>query len=181
MLQIVVPEFDGFDDETQTFISIKETTLTLEHSLISLSKWESKWHKPFLTDTDKTNEETIDYIRCMTITQNVRPEVYKCLTSKNFEDVDKYIQDKMTATWFSKSGKNGSGPRQIITSEVIYGWMVMFNIPFECEKWHINRLITLIRVCEINNNPKKKMPMNQVIRDNKALNEARKREMNTRG
>lgn len=180
MLQVVIPEVELFDDQTQTFISIKETKLNLEHSLISLSKWESKWHKPFLDDADKTTEEIMDYIRCMTTNSNVNPSVYLGITSRIINEVDDYIHDPMTATWFNDPDQKRQS-RQIITSEVLYGWMVQFGIPFECEKWHLNRLITLIRVCTINNSPKKKMPMKKVVEDRKALNEKRKQEMKTKG
>ena len=180
MLQVVVPEVEFFDEGSQKFISIQETKLNLEHSLISLSKWESKWHKPFLDDNDKTTEELIDYIRCMTINSNVDPKVYMGLTSSVIDSVNDYIHDPMTATWFNDPDSPKKS-RQIITSEVLYGWMVQFGIPFECEKWHLNRLITLIRVCTINNSPKKKMPMKKVVEDRKALNEKRKQEMKTKG
>lgn len=181
MLQVTVPEQELFDESTSTFTHIKEAKLNLEHSLISLSKWESKWHKPFLTDEDKTNEEIIDYIRCMTMNTAVNPNTYKGITSKIISQVNEYIQDPMTATWFSDDKNPHNKSRKIITSEVIYGWMVGFQIPFECEKWHINRLITLIRVCEINNSPNKKMPMRQNIEDRRSLNEKRKQEMHTKG
>lgn len=180
MLQVVVPEVDLFDDSTQTFLSSKETRLNLEHSLISLSKWESKWHKPFLTDDKKTTEEIIDYIRCMTVNPNVNPEVYRVINADIIDKVNDYIEDPMTATWFTDNQPNRTS-RQIITSEVLYGWMVAFGIPFECEKWHLNRLVTLIRVCEINNSPNKKMPMKKVIDDRRSLNEKRKQEMKTKG
>lgn len=180
MLQVVVPARELFDDRTQTFLSVKETKLNLEHSLISLSKWESKWHKPFLTEDDKTVEEVKDYIRCMTINQNVDPKVYDVIPTSVINDIDNYIHNSMTATWFNDPN-NKTRSKQIITSEVVYGWMVAFNIPFECEKWHLNRLITLIRVCEINNSSKKKMPMKKVIEDQRSLNEKRKKQMNTKG
>ncbi len=180
MLQIVVPKNEFFDESTQKFISISETKLNLEHSLISLSKWESKWHKPFLSDDNKTNEEIIDYIKCMTINKVTDQNVYLGFTNDNYSEVNDYIQNPMTATWFNDQYNRGLN-RTIITNEVIYGWMVSFNIPFECEKWHLNRLLTLIRVCEVNSSPKKKMPMRKIIENNKSLNEERKRAMNTNG
>ena len=145
MLQITIPAMEQFDDEKEEFISTKEQTLLLEHSLVSLSKWESKWCKPFFTKEEKSYEETIDYIRCMTITQNVKPEVYYGVTSENIDDVLKYINAPMTATTFTNRKKTSSN-REQITSELIYYWMIAFNIPFECQKWHLNRLITLIEV-----------------------------------
>lgn len=179
MLRIVIPENEYFNNTTQEFINIKETELSLEHSLVSISKWESKWHKPFLSKEEKTNEEMIDYIRCMTITQNVNPSVYSFLSNDNIKSINEYINNPMTATTFSDNKKGTN--REIITSEIIYYWMVSYQIPFECQRWHINRLLTLIRVCSIKNQPSKKMPMNEIMRSNKNLNQIRKSKLNTRG
>lgn len=180
MLKITIPAREWFDEKTQEFGRTKECNLQLEHSLVSLSKWESKWHKPFLVDSDKTFEETLDYIKCMTITQNVDPSVYNFLTADNIKEINEYISNPMTATTISRMEGQG-GSREIITSELIYYWMVALNIPFECQKWHINRLITLIRVCEIKNQPGKKMGTNEIMRRNAALNAARRQKHNTRG
>lgn len=184
MLKITVPatKIEFFDEANETFVNIdtEEQTLQLEHSLVSLSKWESKWCKAFLSKADKTDEEIIDYIKCMTITQNVNPDVYKVLTQKNFEDVQKYIEAPMTATYFNED-KNGKRNNETITSELIYYWMVALNIPFECQKWHLNRLITLIRVCNIKNQPPKKMSRSSVANQYKSLNAARRQKYNTRG
>lgn len=180
MLKITIPSREWFDERTQEFGRTKECNLQLEHSLVSLSKWESKWHKPFLTSDEKTFEETLDYIKCMTITQNVEPSVYNFLTAENIKEINDYISNPMTATTISKV-EGQSSSREIITSELIYYWMVALNIPFECQKWHINRLITLIRVCEIKNQPDRKMGTNEVMRRNAALNAARRQKHNTRG
>ena len=186
MLQIIVParkEHDLWDEERQEFIPIpatKEQKLQLEHSLIALSKWESKWCKPFFSKIEKTNEEVIDYIRCMTITTNVKPEIYYALTNKNITEVMNYINADMTATTFSDK-KRGNGSREKITSELIYYWMIAFNIPFECEKWHLNRLLTLIRICEIKNEPQKKMSKGELASRNRALNAARKAKLQSHG
>lgn len=180
MLQITVPATEEWDESKQEFVYTKETTLQLEHSLVSLSKWESKWCKPFLSDEDLTEEETIDYIKCMTITQNVNPEVYKCLTQENIYQVRDYISAPMTATYFSKE-RNGRPSREIVTSELIYYWMISLNIPFECQKWHLNRLLTLIRVCNIKNKPPKKMSRREIMERNTALNESRRKQLNTKG
>lgn len=180
MLQITVPATEEWDESKQEFVYTKETTLQLEHSLVSLSKWESKWCKPFFSDEDLTEEETIDYIKCMTITQNVNPEVYKCLTQENIYQVRDYISAPMTATYFSKD-RNGRPSREIVTSELIYYWMISLNIPFECQKWHLNRLLTLIRVCNIKNKPPKKMSRREIMERNAALNESRKKQLNTKG
>lgn len=180
MLQITVPATEEWDESKQEFVYTKETTLQLEHSLVSLSKWESKWCKPFLSDEDLTEEETIDYIKCMTITQNVNPEVYKCLTQENIYQVRDYISAPMTATYFSKE-RNCRPSREIVTSELIYYWMISLNIPFECQKWHLNRLLTLIRVCNIKNKPPKKMSRREIMERNTALNESRRKQLNTKG
>jgi len=155
MLTITIPAREMFDERTQTFSTTKEQTLQLEHSLVSLSKWESKWCKPFLSKDEKTAEETIDYIKCMTITQNVDPDVYNRLTNANIKMINDYIEAPMTATTFSDN-KQGGGGKEIITSELIYYWMIALTIPMECQKWHLNRLLTLVRVCNIKNTPPRK-------------------------
>lgn len=182
MLQLTIPEREYYDNSKQEFIYIKEQTLVLEHSLISISKWESKWKKPFLSREGKTNEEASDYIRCMTLTPNVDPTIYSGLTKDIFSAVSNYIDDTMTATWFNeKASKKSGGRGQIVTSELIYYWMVAYNIPFECQKWHLNRLLTLIRICEIKNAPDKKMKRKDIYSRNRALNAARKRNLGTSG
>lgn len=180
MLQITIPQTELWDESKQEFVSLKEQTLQLEHSLVSLSKWESKWNKSFLSSREKTYEETIDYIKCMTLTPNVKPEVYRGLTKSNVEQINKYIEAPMTATSFVED-KRGTGSRETITSELIYYWMIALNIPFECQKWHLNRLLTLIRVCEIKSQPPKKMSKREIMNRNSSLNSARKRQLNTRG
>lgn len=180
MLQIIIPAGEQWDEINQVFINTKEQTLQLEHSLVSLSKWESKWCKAFLTKNEKTDEETIDYIKCMTITQNVDPNVYNCLTKENVEQIKKYIEAPMTATYFSEE-HGGKSSREQVTSELIYYWMIALNIPMECQKWHLNRLLTLIRVCNIKNQPPKKMSKRAIMSRNAALNAARRKQLNTRG
>ena len=179
MLQITVPAVEMWDESTETYINTKETTLKLEHSLVSVSKWESKWCKSFLSHTNKTYDETIDYIKCMTLTRDVDPLVYYGLTNDNIEQINKYIAAPMTATSFSD--KNGKGGREIITSELIYYWMISQNIPFECQKWHLNRLLTLIRVCNIKNAPPKKHSRREIASRNAALNAARRKQLNSKG
>lgn len=180
MLQIKVPLTpEGWDEEKQEFILPKYQTLQLEHSLVSISKWESKWCKPFLSKEEKTDEETLDYIKCMTLTQNVKPEIYNLLTRDNMTAINNYIVAPMTATTFSKSGGSGSGEQ--ITSEIIYYWMIALNIPVKFEKWHINRLLTLIRVCNIKNQPPKKMSKREVMNRNRALNASRRKQFNSKG
>lgn len=179
MLKIVIPGIELYDEEKEEFITTKPQTLHLEHSLVSLAKWESKWNKPFLTKDNKTYEEIIDYIRCMTITQNVSEDTYRLLTSENIQQVIEYIELPMTATTFSNQKKTPS--RDVVTAEIIYYWMISLNIPFECQKWHLNRLLTLINVCNIKNQPQKKISRKEIMSRNAALNAARRKQLNTRG
>lgn len=181
MLTVVIPESEMFNEDTQEFIRIKKQVIKLEHSLVSVSKWESKWKKPFLGKETKTAEETIDYIRCMTITQNVDPSVYLNLDVKTVKRINAYIDDKMTATTFPVDHIRGSS-REQVTSELIYYWMVNFNIPFECEKWHLNRLLTLIQVCSIKaNSSGKKMKPQEVLKQNNELNAIRRKQLGSKG
>ena len=180
MLTITIPASEMWDEKNEKFVDIKECALQLEHSLISLSKWESKWCKPFLFTKEKTEEETLDYVRFMTLTPRVSPEVYYGLTSENIKAINKYIEAPMTATCFG-ADRNGRGNREIVTSELIYYWMIALNIPFECQKWHLNRLLTLIRVCNIKNQPAKKMSRREIMSRNAALNAARRKQFGTNG
>lgn len=180
MLQIIVPETELWDENKQEFIYTKKQTLRLEHSLVSLSKWESKWCKAFFSKEEKTREQTIDYIKCMTITQNIDPNVYYSLTIENLNDIYSYINAPMTATYFSDD-KNNQSNGETVTSELIYYWMIALNIPFECQKWHLNRLLALIKVCNIKNQPPKKMPKGEIMRRNARLNAARRKKYNSKG
>ena len=180
MLQITIPGIELWDESREIFTQTKEQTLQLEHSLVSLSKWESKWGKAFLSKQEKTYEETIDYIKCMTITQNVDPNVYNHLSKSIIDKITEYIEAPMTATYFSKEQSSGNS-REQVTSELIYYLMIALNIPFECQKWHLNRLLTLIRVCNIKNQPPKKMSKRAIMSRNAALNAARRKQLNTRG
>lgn len=180
MLKINIKGAEFYDENRNQFVEVKDSVLQLEHSLISISKWESKWHKPFLATKELAGEEILDYIRCMTITQNVDPRVYDMLTESNIIEIREYMNDPMTATWFNDR-KAPSSKQKAVTSELIYYWMTALQIPFECEKWHINRLLTLIRVCNIENAPKKKMRRGDIYKQNAALNEQRKRMMHSAG
>lgn len=189
MLYLTVPETEAYDEEKNEFVILnKEQRIQLEHSLVSLSKWESKWKTPYLEKTKDTitEEQSIDYIRCMTITQNVPQGVYDAILSNPslMSKIQEYIDDPMTATWFSddaKNGKHGMPGRQIITSELVYYWMLSFNIPFECEKWHLNRLMTLIRVCSVKQQPSKKMSAKEIAERNSRLNAQRLAKLKTKG
>lgn len=180
MLQITIPAVELFDETKGEFVNTKEQTLQLEHSLVSLQKWESKWCKPFLSKRDKTAEELLDYVKCMTITQNVDPDVYSFLTDENLREINSYIEAPMTATTI-KEDKNNKGSRETVTAELIYYWMFSLNIPFECRKWHLNQLITLVKVCSIKNQPPKKMSKQEIMSRNAALNAARRKKLNSKG
>lgn len=181
MLTITVPKQELFNEEDNTFTNFDEVTIELEHSLISLSKWESFWEKPFLVKVDKTTEEMLYYIKSMTLTPEVPEDVYSRLSSDNINAINAYIDAKMTATWFKDSAPS---PRntEIITAEVIYYWMVALTIPFECQYWHLNRLLTLVQVCNRKNAPAgKKMSKRELAARNRALNEQRKNQYGTSG
>ena len=181
MLQITIPETELFDEVRQEFVYVsKPVTITLEHSLVSISKWEAKWKKPYISDEKKSVEEVIDYIRCMTITQNVDPKVYYALTAQNFKEIEDYIKDPHSATTINEMSsirKNGEG----VTSELIYYWMCAYQIPFEAQKWHFNRLMNLIRIAGIKNNPDKKMPRKEAMAQQRSLNAARRAKNKSKG
>ena len=186
MLTITIPEQEAWNPKTNEFIRVPKQTIVLEHSLVSLSKWESKYHKPFLGKDKKTEAEIIDYIRCMTITPNVEEDVYELLANdkKELTKINDYIQNSMTATTFyerKNTNQAGRPSREIITAELIYYWMVSYQIPFTCEKWHLNKLLTLIRVCNVKNDNGKKMSKNEILSNNKALNAARRAKLHTKG
>ncbi len=180
MLSIKVDESEIYDDVNNEFITVKAQTLLMEHSLISISKWEQKYHKPFLHNVDKlTSEEQLYYFKCMTITQNVDEMIYQCLGTKNIRKINGYINDPMTATTFPPS--NSPKSREIMTNEVIYYRMLKFGIPFECEKWHLNHLLTLINVCSVKEGPVKKMSQGELASRNRALNAKRRKQLNSKG
>ena len=179
MLKIIIPATESWNAKDEIFVYTKETSLNLEHSLISLSKWESKWKIPFLSTKNFSIEQTLDYVRFMTLNKDVPPFIYKNLGKTNMQLINNYIEDEMTATTFNnfQDIKN----REVITSEIIYYWMIALNVPMECEKWHLNRLLTLINVCNIKTQKPKKMSKNEIAKRNHYLNEARKQSLNTRG
>lgn len=181
MLKIIVPDCEEFNELTQEFIYTKGSEITLEHSLVSISKWETKWHKPFLSKEKKTQEEMKDYVKCMTLTQNVNPNVYDILTKENYLEINNYIEDPMTATRVNNRQEGKGRVNKIITSEVIYSWMINLNIPFECQKWHLNRLLMLIQVCSESNNADGKMKKKDIYAQNRALNAARRNKYHTKG
>ena len=179
-IKIRIPQQELFNEETNEFFTVKETNLTLEHSLVSISKWESKWHIPYLSNNEKTPEQVIDYLRCMTITQNVNPEIYNYIPMDEVVRIKEYIEDPMTATTITKQEGKGRS-RKVLTSELIYFYMFSYNIPVDMEKWHLNRLLMLIDVFNEENKPKKKMSKQQVMSRNASLNAARRAQLNSLG
>ena len=180
MLEITIPSIETYDEAREMFVHTKEQTLRLEHSLVSISKWESKHHRPFLSRKEMTDEESIDYIRFMTLTPNVDPNIYTCLPKSVINQINSYLEDPATATTFKDKDK-GRSSQEIPTSELIYYWMIALDIPSDYEKWNLNRLLTLVKICNIKNSPSKKMSKKEVYGQNKALNAARKQQLNTRG
>lgn len=180
MLRITVPEQELFNEIENTFSTVDSVVLELEHSLISLSKWESKYEKSFLDNDEKTSEEILGYIEAMICTPNVDPEVLLRLTQENLNEIHKYIDSKQSATTFGQMPERKIRGEKI-TSELIYYWMVAFTIPFECENWHLNRLFALIRICNIKNSKPKKMSRNEIAQRHRELNAERRARLGTAG
>lgn len=198
MFEITIPGEELWDARRAEFTSTKAVTLRLEYSLVSLSKWESKWHIPFFDDSmEKTPEQMQDFVRCMTVTQGVDPTVYARLTVENLNAIYRYMEDPMTATWFAgewrpgEKNQNGTAKRRarrrppgtgkVLTSEVLYSRMFQAGVPIECERWHLNRLMTLIRVCQEEQAPPRKMSRKDALRQRRELNAARMKKYGTRG
>lgn len=180
MLRLIVDESEVYDEESETFETLAAVVIDLEHSLVSLSKWESVFEKPFLSSGEKTSEEILFYIRCMIVTPNLDFDVLNRLSYSNIEEIQKYIDSKQSATTFGIMPERRSRG-EVITSELIYYWIVSFNIPFECQHWHLNRLFSLIRICNIKNSKPKKMSRFEIAQRNRELNAKRRAELGTKG
>lgn len=181
MITIKIPKSEYFIESTNEFLTINECVLHLEHSLYSMALWESSWEKPFFSDKPLTVVQTIDYIKCMTLDTNVDPLVYKGITNDIIEKVEQYIKRPMTATWFNDAKEQKPNSKKVITAEIIYYQMAALNIPFECEHWHLNRLLTLIKVCAIKSAPPKKMNKQEARNRNRALNAANRKRYGSKG
>jgi len=181
VLTITVPGIQLWDEILEEFTNAEGFTLELEHSLVSLSKWESFYEKPFLGTEAKTNEETMSYVKFMIQTPDFPPEVFARLSEENLSEINKYIDAKMTATWFTDTTPTSKANPEVITAELIYYWMITFNIPIEFQHWHLNRLFTLIKICNVKNAPPKKMSRSEILAKNRSLNEQRKAQLGTNG
>jgi hypothetical protein len=184
MIKITIPDIvDGWDPVRKEFVNQRGATLVLEHSLVSVQKWESKWHIPY-TSTEKTNEQVLDYIKCMVVfPHEVDDKVFDYIPKGELKRIADYIHDPMTATTFSDTSKSSgkSFKQEKVTAEIVYYWMIAFNIPMEYRKWHFNQLLTLIHVCELKQGPQQKMGKNEILARNKALNAQRRAKMHSKG
>ena len=180
MLKIVIPGTEYYNEETEEFETVGDSELELEHSLISLSKWESKHQKPFLASSEKTPPEILDYIEAMILTPDYPSDVFSRFSHANFGEINMYIESPQSATTFGMMPQR-KGRGEVITSELIYYWMVAFNIPFECEHWHLNRLFALVRICNLKNQKPTKMSKSEIAARNRELNAQRRQQYNTRG
>lgn len=180
MLTITVPSQELWDEANEEFVNFEETTLELEHSLVAISKWESKYKKPFLETSDKTREETLGYVEAMCLTPNTAPEVFHRLSNANLEAVQAYISDTMTATWFNENNRTPKS-REKITSELVYHWMTSLNIDWQAQDWHINRLLTLIRIFGVKNAKPEKMSRADQMARRREINERNKKRLGTDG
>ncbi len=180
MLTLIITGTELFDEENQEFLTVDETTIELEHSLLSVSKWEAKFQKPFLTNGEKTTEEILHYIKMMVLTPGFSDELFSKFSEQNFKEINDYIDSNESATTFSDLPKTG-GRSEIVTSELIYYWLVTFRIPFECQTWHLSRLFSLIRICNLKNTKPKKMSKREIAERNRDLNARRKAALGTSG
>ena len=188
MKTIIVPKQDLWDENTERFIAVPQTTLLLEHSLLSLSEWESDYKKPYIVNNPRlaeprTRKETLDYVKCMTLNRDevTDENVYLALSNSQLREIDEYINDKRTATTFVKNPTERPGGK-FITSELIYYWMSTFNIPYiPCETWHLNRLLTLIKVCSEEQKAPNKKNKRSNLEEQRRLNEMRRKQLGTSG
>lgn len=180
MLTITVPEEELYNEVTSEFVTTEAVVVEMEHSLVSLSKWESKWEKPFLSGKPMTAEELLSYVEYMILTPKIPPGFSRRLSQTNLVEINAYIESKQTATTFGSLPEH-KGKGETITSELVYYWLIAFSIPFDCQYWHLNRLFSLIRICNIKNSKPKKMSRNEMAQRNREINAKRKAELNTSG
>jgi hypothetical protein len=179
VLRLTITTAEAFNEATNEFVASASVVLLLEHSLVSVSKWESKWEIPFLDNKEKTDEQVLDYVRMMYSGETFPEHAVQHMKDKHFSAINEYINAKMTATFVHED--KSSGGHEIITSELIYYWMIALTIPFECQNWHLARLLTLVKVCNIKNGKPKKMSRRELAQRNRDLNAQRRSEMGTKG
>lgn len=180
MLRIEIGGSEYYDEVENRIIKIPAKVACLEHSLRSIAKWESKWNVPFLSNKEKTREQSIDYIRCMETTGRTDLSFIDYITQEQINQISEYINANMTATTINRRGSKRQS-REIVTAEIVYFWMIQYEIPSEYDKWHFNRLLTLIEVCSIKSGPQQKMGHKEQMAQQRALNEARRAQYKTRG
>ena len=181
MLTISLINQDFFDAETSEFIEYPDMEIQLEHSLISMSKWESLFEKPFLAPGQRSRDEVLSYIGCMILTPGIDSSVVNRLGNNELSLIDAYISSKQSATTFGDLPARNKSSGETITSELIYYWMVAFNIPFECQTWHLNRLFSLIRILNLKQEKPKKMSRAEISARNAELNAKRRAALGTSG
>ena len=176
-IKIFVPKQELWDDTREILIPIKEDiTLSLEHSLVSLTKWESKWHKPFLSPEEKTQEETMDYVRCMILNEDVDDEIIYAFTNANLKQIEEYIATEQTATTFPKENSSEPQSNELLTSELIYYYLACMQCPFQpTETWHLSRVLTLIRVASFKNKGEKKLNKTEALQQCESIKERNER------
>ena len=180
MLRLSIVTTEGYDEINSEFVDGVAVEIELEHSLVSLSKWESKHEKPFLSEEKLSNKLLMDYIKMMVIGDDPGENVWSKLSPGNIQEIQEYINAKMTATWFNEPQATPAA-REVVTAEIIYYWMITLGIPFECQHWHLNRLLTLIKVCNYKNAPKKKMGRSEAAIQQRELNRMRRQQLGTTG
>lgn len=185
MLVITVPGVESFDNDNEIFVRPNDEVLNLEHSLVSLSKWESRYEKPFLSDAEKTDDEIRGYVNAMSLTGDISPEVLYRLTNENFQAIYEYINAKMTATWFRETTQPRGYNHEVVTAEIIYHWIVALSIDWQVQNWHLNQLITLVKTINEKNkaasDTKKKAPTSAQMEDRRQLMESRRRAAESAG
>lgn len=156
MLEIHIPELEFYDESNNEFFTRKPLDVSLAHSLISISKWEGIWKKAYFPSSYQEGLqgglEELSYVECMIIGKTPS-YVPMYLLQNHKRELHEYINDTQTATTLHQLGPR-KGVTPTITSELIYYWMIKFGIPFECQRWHVSRLLALIEVCNNKENAK---------------------------
>lgn len=180
MLKLRVQSKEWFDEKKSEFITFDGADLELEHSLKAIREWEGKWERPFFSDKQMTKAEFIDYVRCMTLNK-VDKLAYLSLSNANVREIQKYLEKKHTATWFSNKQNTPKRRNETVTAELVYYWMTELGIPYTCESWNFNTLMTLIEVCNRKNAKPSKRNSSDILSEQAKLNAERRKRLNTKG